>query len=418
MTIIFVSDSSFLDGGISQVAIQSAIECVRQGHTLYYFAALGPPDPALVAALGSSHVRVLGSAEIKSDPNRLRAATSGIANFDAARALADLLKKFTPDDTVIHIHGWCKAVSALVFKTALNSGIPVICTIHEYFLACPNGAFYDYQKDEICHRKPLGFSCLTCNCDPRHYGHKLWRFTRGFVHTEFFGVPGKLPDVITLSPSNEKLIRPHLSPEVNCHRLHYPIFVTREARARAEHNTTYLFVGRFSREKGVLRFAEVARDLNLDATFVGDGHLRAELEKMVPHARFTGWLPQAGVLQEVRKARVVVFASTWYEGLGLVPIEAAAAGIPAVVSDCTVVTDFLQDGVSSLFFKYNSTEDLKRKLELCRSDATIEGLSRNAYANYWADPWTVEKHAHGLISIYQKISLTQRAPQKAVECVP
>ncbi len=64
--------------------------------------------------------------------------------------------------------------------------------------------------------------------------------------------------------------------------------------------------------------------------FIGDGPLRP-IE--ATGARVTGWLSAEDVQRELEHARCLVFPSLWYETYGLVVNEAAARGIPAIVSD-------------------------------------------------------------------------------------
>src|SRR5439155_1066552 len=41
-------------------------------------------------------------------------------------------------------------------KAVSDGTLPHVYTLHEYFLACPNGGFFDYQAQALCTRRPLG----------------------------------------------------------------------------------------------------------------------------------------------------------------------------------------------------------------------------------------------------------------------
>lgn len=98
-----------------------------------------------------------------------------------------------------------------------------------------------------------------------------------------------------------------------------------------------LYVGRLSREKGLaimpglqhaLRRAGVAHRMIL----VGDGPMRAELERSCPNAVFTGTLPPDAVAVAMASSDLFVFPSRT-DTAGNVVLEAQASGLPVLVSD-------------------------------------------------------------------------------------
>jgi glycosyltransferase involved in cell wall biosynthesis len=281
--------------------------------------------------------------------------------------------------------------------------LKTVLTLHEYFISCPNGAFYVFKDDEVCHRRPLSLDCLQCNCDSRSYSHKLWRYGRAFVQKNIFSVPDLVKEFIVLSPVSRNALEPYLPKTGRIHMLDNPISVENRGRTRCEDNRPFLFVGRFSREKGVLRLAQAVHDLQLPVVFIGDGHLRPEMEKLAPHATFTGWLNAEKIGEWMQRSRMLVFPSTWYEGQPLVPIEAAANGLPCILSDCNAARDYLLDGERGLQFRHDSLEDLKAKLLLASDDRRVRELSEQVYSWYWSNPWSIDRHVTSLTQIYDLI---------------
>lgn len=76
------------------------------------------------------------------------------------------------------MHGWSKVLSSSIFIPIKRMGFKVIVTMHDYFLQCPNGCCYDFQKKEICEKKAMSIDCVLCNCDKRSYIYKLYRIIR------------------------------------------------------------------------------------------------------------------------------------------------------------------------------------------------------------------------------------------------
>lgn len=83
------------------------------------------------------------------------------------------------------------------------------------------------------------------------------------------------------------------------------------------------------------------------AEIPGDGPARAWLEAraralgLAERVRFPGWLDADALAERYAAARVVAFPSTWQEPFGLVGIEAAAHGKPAVAFDVGGVGEWL-----------------------------------------------------------------------------
>ena len=94
----------------------------------------------------------------------------------------------------------------------------------------------------------------------------------------------------------------------------------------------------------------------------GDGPLRAKAESWYAHCRVTGWVTPEIVQAEISKARCLVFPSLWYEAYGLVVAEAAARGVPAIVSDISAAAERVVHGVEGWVMRSGNMDDLVRCL--------------------------------------------------------
>lgn len=99
-------------------------------------------------------------------------------------------------------------------------------------------------------------------------------------------------------------------------------------------------VGRFSPPKNHMYlleiFSEIQRTENARLILVGDGMLRSEIAKKIRHLGIEDRVIQTGVRPDVAnllQAMDVFVLPSIYEGLGIVAIEAQAAGIPCIISD-------------------------------------------------------------------------------------
>ncbi len=405
--IVIVNDFAHIDGGAGRVALTGATALADRGHSVHVFSAVAPVMPQLEAA--GVNVICLDQYDIATDPNRLRAAAQGTWNHRAYRAMSQLLETLHPSDTVVHFHVWSKSLSSSVNRIVYDAGFPAVLTVHDYFLACPNGGFFNYRQNRICRLQPLSWQCVCRHCDKTSYGHKLWRVMRQTVQRSRGRLPAGIEHFITISSFSERIIRPSLPKHARVHRVDNPIFVRKREPASPQLNSRFLFLGRLDREKGPTLLAQAARQVEAPVTFVGKGSCSEEVRTINPAAEMSGWIDQAAVMDKLQSARALIFPSLWYETQGLSVLEAAAVGVPAVVPDSCAAAEMVEDGVTGLIFRSGSVNDLARKLKMLADDHTVARMGGAAYDRYWHNPATVEKHVRQLEHVYMEVQATPRS---------
>lgn len=401
--VVILNDYASTTGGSTAVAIAGALGLAARGVPVTFFSCVGPVDPRLLAAPNLTVV-CLGQPEIAKDPKRLRAFSSGLRNRPAVAALRSVLAGKDPARTVVHVHTWMKALSPFALDAAASMGFPLVVTLHDFFIACPTGGFFDHRSARACERRPLSLSCLACRCDRRNHAHKLWRAARTTLQNRVLRLPERVTSYVAVSEFSLQILRPHLPPGAPAAVVRNPADCVDGGPADPARNDAFVFVGRFVPEKGVRLFAEAVRATGLPAVFVGDGELMPELRRLCPDARFTGWLGPDAIRAELRRARALVFPSLWHETLGLVAVEAAAAGVPALVADRCAAVDVVRHGVTGLHFAHGSADALADRMrELAADDALADRLGRAAYDHHRADPWTEERHIDDLLAHYRTL---------------
>lgn len=345
--VLIVTDFADINGGQAKVAIDSARLLADAGVAVTVLAAAGPVS----AVLQHPRIRVvcLNQLSLIDNPNRLDAMLTGLWNRRAQAALRREVAALDPRHSVLHCHGWAKVLSPSIGPVLAAARVPVLYTMHEYFLACPNGGFYDYGAQQICTRRALSLDCMTTNCDVRHVTHKVWRVARAAVARGPGRMPGGLRDVAYISQTQLRAMAPYLPPQARLHALPNPLSVG-GPRVAATRNATYVFVGRLSPEKGARQFAEAARAAGVPAVFVGDGPEAAAIRAANPAATITGWVTPEGVNEHLSTARALVFPSLWYEGQPLVPIEAMVRGIPVVCGRWSAASEIVRDGENGILY--------------------------------------------------------------------
>lgn len=400
--IVILNDYAHINGGAGAVAISSARHLAEIGYEVILFACVGPIEPGL-EDVKNLRVVCLDQSDIASDKIRLRALAQGTWNLVAALEFSRLLDTLNPSNTIVHVHSWTKAHSISVLQRAFERGFPVIVTMHDFFTACPNGGFYVYPQKTLCHRVPLSFDCISCNCDRRNYLQKLWRVGRTFIQNKIVDLPHRVARFIPVSQFALEILAPHLPEDRVGAVLRNPIAANRAGAANVALSRTFVFVGRLNEEKAPLLFAEAARQAGVEAVFVGDGELREQIKHRYPEFRITGWLSSEDSCREIRAARALVFPSICYETLGLVVIEAAANGVPSVVSNKSAARDLVTDGQTGLHFEWGSVSSLSTALAKLSCDAVSSALGAAAYNWYWDSPWTLHAHVKDLLEVYDEV---------------
>ncbi|WP_425045854.1 glycosyltransferase family 4 protein [Primorskyibacter sp. S87] len=111
-------------------------------------------------------------------------------------------------------------------------------------------------------------------------------------------------------------------------------------------------IGRFVEQKGQMVLIEamsaaIDRNPELHLTLVGDGPMRNALQTAVTrlglekNVRFTGWLDERRILQELEAAQALVMPS-FAEGLPMVIMEAMAAARPVIATSIAGVPELVQ----------------------------------------------------------------------------
>jgi len=401
MRIVLVCDPGHIDGGASKVAITSARGLAEAGASVDYICTSGP----IAAELNHSNIKVhcLDLASVWNRTNPLSAAANGIWNATARKKMESILKGFPRHDTVVHFHQWTKSFSPSVLAVPSRLGLPAIISLHDYFLACPNGAYYRFSDRVPCALTPMSVPCLTARCDSRTSLHKAVRIVRQIPTYRAIAQAGAALSILSVSPFAERVIDGFIPKEHRRFVVRSPIDVTRNPPIEVAANKEFVFVGRMTDEKGVRQLARVARQADVPVTFVGGGPLLGEIQAMGPPIRCIGWQDAQGVDRALRDARALVFPSTWYETGGLVALEALARGIPVLVSRATAPADFVAHGQNGFVFDAGDDQALTLSIRQLLDDATARRMGREAYDRYWADPQTVAVHVEKLLCVYQDI---------------
>jgi glycosyltransferase involved in cell wall biosynthesis len=262
----------------------------------------------------------------------VEAFATGIHNAQAARLIAGWIGANDTPNTVYHVNGWAKILSPSIFGALRCVAARCIVHAHDFFAACPNGAFFDYQAQALCPHRPLSARCITTACDRRSYAHKLWRVARGFnVFSNLRDQP-EFSRIILLHDTMKAFFVHAGYGAERFTTIRNPAGLEATQRVEVENNEEFFFIGRLDAEKGIEDVIAVAGKAGVPLCIIGDGPLMASAKAAGPHVRALGWLSHAEIALHIRNARGLIMPSRYPEPFGLVAIEAARNGVPVILS--------------------------------------------------------------------------------------
>ena len=151
-------------------------------------------------------------------------------------------------------------------------------------------------------------------------------------------------------------------------------------------------------------------------TIVGDGPERSALEAIAPElgisdqVEFTGGLPRADALARLSSASLLVFPSIWYETFGLVILEAAGQGIPAIVTSIGGQASLVQDGMTGRHVPPGDPVALATALrELLSNPAGLRRMGEAARAAFEASDCIPVRNLAQLERVYASCSTLHNA---------
>jgi len=399
-TAVQFNDFCYGNGGASRTAIDTAVGLAEDGIAVKFLGAVGPVCEELRHPL--IEVTSLNQSELLDVAKKPSVALQGLWNPAAAKAAREILAACDPRTTVVHVHGWTKALTTAPVREVMRAGFSSVLTLHDFFAACPNGAFYDYRAQRCCKLRALSRECIATHCDKRSLGHKAYRVVRGLVQAKVGHFPLGIRNHIASSARTFDLMRPYLPADARLFPLESAVLVERREPVRVKANRRIVAVGRLEPEKGVELLIEASRRAGVPITFIGDGPLRRVVESN-SHCEVTGWKNSTEVFELLSTARALVFASLWYETYGLVVGEASALGVPSIVSDVSAAAERVAHGRSGWVFRSGDAEELSRCLQGVADDDAVERMGRAAYDRFWSNAPTRARYTRELREIYQQI---------------
>ncbi len=285
------------------------------------------------------------------------AAFAALWSRGAAADIDAICRAFAPD--VIHVHNTFFVISPAVYWIAARRRIPVVQTLHNFRLLCPQGTFLRggmpcedclgkvpwRAVSRACYRGSAAQSALLAGVLAVHAGLGTYRdkVTRYIAMSTFardrFVAGGLPPERIRIKPN----------------------FVDGVTPPGDQPRRGGLYVGRLSREKGIETLLD-ALDLCplAEMDVVGTGPLGDLAARRL--GACAGFAAAPEVARRMRAAAFLVVPSIGHEQMPMTVLEAFAHGLPVIASRRGALADIVRPGVTGLLAEPGNPGDLADKM--------------------------------------------------------
>lgn len=396
-------------GGAETVYITHWRLLEEAGHMVIPFGVSHPDNP-------SSPYMQFWPAQIDYRRPSLSQAAGILWSGEARRKMAALLAHTRPD--IAHLHNIYHQISPSILPELARAKIPIVMTLHDYKLVCPNYRLYT-----------AGAPCTRCVASHpwhalRHKCHKdswsasalvaletaIHRATDAYRAVDLFLAPSSFMRQMMVRagfPEERVRLMPHcaasMANDSNANEL-----------LQGLKKPYFLFAGRLEPEKGVGLLLEAARRLS-EVSFVvaGAGSLAASIAEQaatLDNVSMLGVLNAHQLATIRREARAELAPSIWYEVFGMSALEAMQLGLPVIASDIGGLRDIVLDGETGLLIPPGDIDALATAIERLQDDPSLAaklGAAGMAYVSRHHQP---EQYLARLLSIYEEAAVLRTSP--------
>ena len=407
MRILMCNSFYYLRGGAERYMFELTTLLEKHGHEVVPFCMIHENNiPSSYSRYFVSHIDY--PALLKGKPNLftiMKAIERLFYSREAKQKIKQLIDETKPD--IAHIHGIGHEISPSILDMIKSFNIPIVQTLHDYGLLCPNTNFI--SQGAVC-EKCKGhryYNAVLKRCKRNDLGASLLASTSQYLHV-LSNIYGRNVDLY-ISPSKflqQKMIEHGIRKEM----VTISNFVNLNQFTLSKIGSGYcVFAGRLAPIKGIRTLIEAAKLNRQVRVFIaGDGELRDEIKKAIlkhhlDHVKLLGHVEAGELFQLISGANFTVFPAESYENYPMSIIESFACGKPVIASNIGALPDLVIDGWNGFLFEPGNAVQLASLIQYLsdRPERAAE-MGVNGYQSVITenDP---EIHYQKILDVYQHL---------------
>ena len=401
MKIAFANNYFYLRGGAERVFFGEMDLLRARGHSVVPFSRRYGRGAANVKERHfPSDLRYEGVSLWK----RLSAAASLVYSFETRKKFLELLRGERPD--LVHAHNIYGRLTTSILDAASGENIPAVMTLHDCKLLCPS--YLMLREGRVCEACAGGkfLNCLLKKCHKSSFAASLL-YT---IESSFNRIFGKYERIrYFICPSRfikDKHAEYGLPPEK---LVYIPNFIKAgQYRPNFTPGEYVLYVGRLSREKGVMTLLKAVKKQKFKAPLLiaGEGPARAEYEGFIKQngisrVRLAGYKTGAALESAIQNAAFIAYPSECYENAPMAVLEAMACGKPVLGADIGGIPEMVVENETGLLFRPGRHGQLAEKIDFLLSNPSLVREMGRKARRLVEERYSEEGHYRRLLALYR-----------------
>ena len=409
MKILQINSFHFPKGGSDKVYLNTARLLKNRGHIVVCFSSNNNRN---IKEFSNKYFVSNSIPTNKNFVSQLLSLRDFLYSKEAYKNLKSLIAAEKPD--IAHLHIFYGYLTSSVLAALNELKVPTVMSVHEYKMLCPAYTFLN-GKDEICEKCPNSKSywyCITGKCTKNNYIYSTVAALESAYRDKYFNYFDRIDKFIMPS---KFILDTHVKyhPEIidkvelvyNCQLAGFNY----ELNLESINGDYYLYLGRLSKEKGVLTLLNAWKYFrNIKLKVVGEGPEKEYLENYVKtndinSVEFTGYQSGKALQKLVKNCSFVIIPSEWYENNPMSVIESLSLGKPVIGADIGGIPEILDESFAFIFESGN-IESLKNSI---KKSLAVKGSKYFSYANsakqFARETFSEDIHYEKLINIYNSV---------------
>lgn len=395
MRILMVNKFLYQNGGSETYMFQLSEHLEKTGHVISFFGMEHPDNlvnPEHCVKNMDFHTHSL---------SRLLYPFKILYSIEARTKIKEAITAFKPD--IVHLNNYHYQLTPSILYECFQQKIPVVQTVHDAILVCPNYMLFRPDSQEPCEKCQGGryYYCLLNMC------------VHGSVVKSALGAVGsylyhhlnpyrKIGQIIVPSTFLAEKMKEMGYGNNNLQVLHN-FFSPDKSSGATEKEPYVLYFGRLSLIKGVETLVKAAKNLpHIHFVIAGRGEAEEVLKAIAtPNIEFRGFVTGIELNTLIQKALFSVCPSEWYENCPMSVLESQAMGTPVIGANIGGIPELIQNNVDGLLFEPGNVKQLQEKIDFLWSNQDVlQRFSERCIQKIKA--YSIDRYVEQLMEIYRQ----------------